>query len=160
MTDAPSPRQHLRHCLATIAYRGGKTLRGVPDSFANFSAGQGSRTPAQVLAHMGDLMEWALSIAAGQQTWRDSQPLAWKDEIQRFFGTLKTFDDFLAGDQPLQASPERLFQGPLADTLTHIGQIAMLRRLAGASIKGENYFAADIAAGRVGEEQIAPKREF
>jgi len=99
-------------------------------------------------------------MAKGQQAWRDSQPLAWQPECQRFFDALRRFDEFLAGDEPLRASPEKLFQGPIADLLNHVGQLAMLRRMAGFPIKGENYYAADIAAGRVGPEQSPPKREF
>jgi hypothetical protein len=85
---------------------------------------------------------------------------AWDAEVERFFGAVKKFDDYLASDEPLRTSPEGLFQGPVADALNHVGQIAMLRRLAGCPIKGENYFKADIATGRVGREQSAPRREF
>ena len=155
-----SARDLLRHCLATIAYRAGKVLRDVPESFAKFQPPENARTPGQILAHMGDLQEWAFSMASGDPEWKDSRPLPWEQEVQRFFGTLKRFDDFLAGDAALEASPERLFQGPVADTLNHVGQMAMLRRMAGIPMKGENYFKADIATGRVGPEQARPKREF
>ena len=156
-TDA---RDLLRHTLATTAYRGGKTLRDAPDSFANFRAAETTRTPAQILAHLGDLFDWALSMAKGQSAWHDSKPLPWHDEIQRFFASLRSFDDYLAGDESLHASPEKLFQGPVADALNHIGQLALLRRMAGNPIKGENYFMADISRGRVGRDQPKPKREF
>jgi hypothetical protein len=109
---------------------------------------------------MGDLFDWALSIAQGKQAWQDSQPLSWPQEVERFFRTLQAFDNFLASDSPLAASPERLFQGPIADALTHTGQLAMLRRMAGSPIKGENYYRAEITSGRVGLEQPAPVREF
>jgi len=158
--EPSSVRDLLRRCLATVAYRGGKALRDAPECFANFQLGDSSRTPVQILAHMGDLFDWALSIAKGQQVWHDSNSLPWAQEVDRFFKTLKNFDDFLASGEPLHASPEQLFQGPVADALTHIGQIAMLRRLAGAPIKGENYYQADIACGRVGKDQASPKREF
>jgi len=157
-TPADSGRELLRHALATLAYRGGKAVRNAPATFAGFSGA--GRTPAQILAHIGDLLDWALSIAAGKERWHDSTPLAWDKEVERFFSTLKAFDDYLASDQPLHAPLDRLFQGPVADALTHVGQIAMLRRLAGAKITGENYFAAEISAGRLGNEQAAPKREF
>jgi len=157
---AQSSRQLLRHTLATLAYRAGKTLRGAPESFAAFSTGEKGRTPANILAHMGDLFDWALSIAKGQQTWQDSKPLPWPQEVDRFFRTLQAFDDFLASDAPLAAAPEQLFQGPIADALTHTGQLAILRRMAGCPMKGENYFRAEITAGRVGPEQAAPVREF
>lgn len=158
--ETVSARDLLRHCLATIAYRAGKVLRGVPESFAKFQPPEKARTPEQILAHLGDLFDWALAMAGGEPAWKDSQPLPWAQEVERFFAALKRFDDYLAGDEALHASPEKLFQGPVADALNHVGQIAMLRRMAGVPMKGENYFKADIAAGRVGPEQAAPKREF
>ena len=159
-TTCDPARQLLRHTVATVAYRGGKALRGVPESFATFSPCEGARTPARILAHMGDLFDWALSMASGEQTWHDSKPLAWDAEVARFFVSLKKFDDYLASSEPLRAPAEGLFQGPIADALTHVGQMALLRRLAGCQIKGENYFKAEITAGRVGPEQAAPRREF
>jgi len=153
-------RQLLRHTLATLAYRAGKTLRDAPDSFAAFSTGEKGRTPAHILAHMGDLFDWALSIAQGKQAWHDSAPLPWPQEVARFFRTLQAFDDYLASGAPLSASPEKLFQGPVADALTHTGQIAILRRMAGCPIRGENYYRAEIVAGHVSQDQAAPVREF
>ena len=150
----------LRHTLATVAYRGGKSLRGAPATFSTFQAAPGVRTPGQILAHMGDLIDWALSIARGKQEWHNSTPQTWDQDTTRFFAALKSLDDYLASAAPLGEQPERLFQGAIADTLTHIGQINILRRIAGAPIKGENYYRADIVAGRVGAEQTPPKREF
>ena len=158
--DAESSRQLLRHTLATLAYRAGKTVRDAPESFAAFGTGEKGRTPAEILAHMGDLFDWALSIARGKQEWHNSRPLPWSQETERFFKALQAFDDYLASDAPLNASADRLFQGPVADALTHTGQIAMLRRMAGCPMRGENYFVADIQSGRVGSDQAAPKREF
>ena len=161
MNSSPDPaRQLLRHAVATVAYRGGKALRGAPETFAAFRSGDATRTPAKILAHIGDLFDWALSMAQGKAAWHDSEPLAWNAEVERFFAAVKKFDDYLASGEPLHVSTEKLFQGPIADALTHIGQIAMLRRLAAAPIRGENYFVADIAAGRCGAEQTAPRREF
>jgi hypothetical protein len=153
-------RALLRHTLATLAYRGGKAVRGAPASFADYRCGETSRTPGQILAHIGDLMDWGLSIAEGQQKWHDSEPLAWEEECDRFFAALRNFDDYLASERPLQVSAEKLFQGPVADALTHVGQIAMLRRMSGAPLKGENYFVAEITVGRVGPAQPPPKKEF
>ena len=153
-------RALLRHAVATVAYRGGKTVRGVPSEFGSFTLGDSPRTPARILAHIGDLFDWALSLACGRQVWVDSMPLDWDLEVARFHATIQRFDDYLAGEDPLSASPEKLFQGPVADALTHVGQLAMLRRLAGVNMKSENYFQADIIAGRVGSEQVAPRREF
>jgi hypothetical protein len=153
-------RELLRHTLATIAYRGGKAVRGAPDSFAVFKPAAASRTPAQILAHVGDLFDWALSLANGAQRWRESAPLEWHHEIARFFATLGRFDAYLESDAPLAATPELLFQGPVADALTHIGQLTMLRRMAGAPIRGENYLRASIVIGCVGPEQPTPRHEF
>lgn len=155
-----SSRELLRHAVATVAYRGGKALRGAPETFAVFRIGEKSRTPEQILAHIGDLYDWALSCARGEQQWHNSKPLPWKQEVQRFFKSLKAFDDYLASDSPLGYPAEKIFQGAVADSLTHIGQIAMLRRLAGCPIRGENYFRAQIAAGQVGDEQATPAQEF
>jgi hypothetical protein len=99
-------------------------------------------------------------MANGSRQWHDSAPIPWEKECERFFAALKKFDDFLASDKPLQAPIEKLFQGPVADAFHHVGQIAMLRRMAGCPIKGENYYVADIAMGRVGAEQAAPRKEF
>jgi len=153
-------RELLRHSIATLAYRGGKAIRGAPDGFSDFKASEKTRTPGQILAHLSDLIDWALSMAKGKQEWRDSSPRSWDEGAKRFFAALQSFDDYLASDAPLDASADRLFQGPVADALTHVGQIAMLRGIAGSSIRRENYFKADIAAGRVGAEQTPPKREF
>lgn len=160
MTHQISARALLRHSLATIAYRAGKVIRDAPQGYVDFSAGRNCRTPLQLLAHIGDLFDWALSMAKGQPAWNDAAPQPWPDEVQRFFDCLKRFDDYLASAEPLHASPEKLFQGPLADALTHVGQLAILRRLAGVPIRGENYYRADIAAGRVGQDQPAAKLEF
>ena len=159
MSDDPKC-ELLRHTLASLAYRGGKAVRNASDSFAGFRVGDDGRTPAQILAHIGDLMEWALSIAKGQQAWNNAEPRPWTQEVERFHSTLKALDDYLASGQTLHASCEKLFQGPVADALTHVGQLTMLRRMAGNAIKGENYFVAEMSAGRVGAEQAAPKREF
>ena len=153
-------RALLRHTVATVAYRGGKTVRDAPESFATYSADGTSRTPVQILAHIGDLFDWALSQAKGAEAWSDSTPLAWDLEVERFFAALQRFDGFLASDAALATPPERMFQGAIADALTHIGQLAMLRRLAGVKMKSENYSRAEIVAGRVGADQSAPRREF
>ena len=155
-------RELLRHTVATLAYRAAKATRGAPDAFATFKAGPTSRTPVEVLAHMGDLFDWALSMAAGAPRWNTSEPKPWSEERERFFATLKRFDDRLASPEPLAYEVTRLFQGPVADALTHTGQLTMLRRLHGAPVKGESYNRADIVVGRVGAEQTPanPKYEF
>jgi hypothetical protein len=151
-------RELLRHTLATVAYRAARALEAAPNSFAGFDGA--GRLPVQILAHMGDLFDWALSVAMGQERWHATQPRVWAEEQQRFFQSLQTLDAFLASDQPLCAPAERLFQGPIADALTHVGQLAMLRRLSGSPTRGENFFVADMKAGQVGADQPAPARPF
>lgn len=153
-------RALLRHTVATVAYRGGKAVRGAPAAFAAYSPDASPRTAARILAHVGDLFDWALSQAKGAESWNDSAPLDWDAEVARFFAAIQRFDEYLASDAPLAAAPETLFQGAIADALTHVGQLAMLRRLSGAKIRGENYSRAEIVAGRVGVVQSAPRREF
>ena len=160
MNTSDTKREMLRHTVATLAYRGAKAVRGATDSFASFKTSEATRTPAQILAHIGDLLDWALSIAKGAETWNNAAPLPWKEEVERFHAALGNFDDYLASESELAASCERLFQGPIADALTHVGQLTMLRRIAGDPMKGENYSRAKIAAGRVGADQETPKREF
>jgi hypothetical protein len=152
-------REVLRHVLATLAYRGGKCLRDAPASFAGFECGQG-RTCLTILAHLGDLLAWALSMAQGAGRWQPVLPETWAQETARFHRGLEGLDQFLVSDAPLQAEWTRLLQGPLADALTHVGQLAMRRRMAGAPIPGENYFLADIEAGRIGAGQAPPRKPF
>jgi hypothetical protein len=165
MTESQSasldPARHLlRHTVATLAYRGGKAFRGMPDDFAAFRIGEKSRTPGQIIAHISDLLDWAVSLVKGKQEWHDSQPLPWPQAVDRFFSALAALDACLASNEPLGGPAEKIFQGPIADAFTHVGQISMLRRLAGHPVRAENYLRAEIVAGRVGPEQAAPKREF
>jgi hypothetical protein len=156
MSDIPL----LRHTLAALAYRAAKTLRGNSEGFATYSAAPGARTPQQILAHMGDLFDWALTLAEGRHEWHDSVPLPWDQEVERFFAALSAFDRRLASGVPLGHPADKLFQGPIADALTHTGQIALLRRLAGSPVRPENYFVAEIEAGQVGATQPKPRLEF
>jgi hypothetical protein len=151
-------REFVRHALASVAYRAARALDGAPDEFAAFS-GCG-KTPGQILAHMGDLFDWSLSMASGQQRWQVSQPRGWGEDKARFFAAVTAFDAYLAGPGPVHAELERLFQGPVSDAINHVGQLAMMRRLAGYKIQGENYFVADIKAGQTGEEQPKAVKTF
>ena len=150
----------LRHTVATLAYRAGKTLRGAPPTFSTFRAAPGSRSAGEILAHVGDLLDWAISLVQGHETWNNSVPSDWDADVTRFFNALTTLDGALAAGSAQGWSAEQLFQGPIADALSHIGQIAMLRRLAGVPVRGENYAVAGISAGRVGPDQQAPRYEF
>src|SRR5215471_5459157 len=150
----------LRHTLATLAYRGGRAVRNAPPEFADFQAGPKTRKPIAILAHIGDLMDWALSIANGKETWHNATPLPWTQEVTRFFAALEALDKRLASYEPIGGTPEKLFQGAIADALTHVGQIAILRGMAGFPIGGENYSIAEIKEGRVGLDQAKAIREF
>ena len=161
MKKAVGPaREMLRHTLATLAYRGGKAIRDAPPTFASFRVAPVSRTPGEILAHIGDLLDWALRMVKGEIRWVDSPPLPWPEGVARFFDALSALDAGLDSDGLLHVPAEKIFQGPIADALTHIGQLAMLRNLAGCKMRGENYFVAEISVGRVGADQPAPRREF
>ena len=153
-------REMLRHTLATLAYRGGKALRGAPEDFGARRFAETSRTPVEILAHIGDLLEWACWLAEGQHKWSDDAPKSWAEEVRRFYEGVAKLDTRLASGRPLGCEPEKLFQGPIADALTHVGQINMLRRMAGSPVRGENYFRAEIARGHVGDGQSDRRVEF
>jgi hypothetical protein len=150
----------LRHTVATLAYRGGKALRGAPPDFSAFRAAEGTRQPGQILAHVCDLLDWALKLADGTHEWREKPPQSWEQDTARFFAGLAALDERLASGAPLGVPAGKIFQGPIADALTHTGQIALMRRMAGAPVRGENYFKADITAGRTGADQTPPRFEF
>jgi hypothetical protein len=158
--DFNSNREIYRHIVATLVYRVSKTLRDAPEHFATFQINSKSRTSIEILAHIGDLFDWALSMAKGKGIWHESVPNDWEKEVARFYKSVKQFDTYLANGSVIACPAEKLFQGPLADAFTHVGQLAMMRRIAGVPIKGENYFVADIAIGRVGAEQSEPVKEF
>jgi hypothetical protein len=161
MTTSEEAKVVLRHLLATLAYRAAKTLRDVPPGFGDFAAGPTSRTPLQIVAHMGDLMGWGLRmVVQGKASWRAEGGGDWDHEVRRFFDGVAALDEALASHEPDAYSREGLIQGPLADTLTHVGQLAMLRGAAGAPVRPESYARAEIEVGRVGLEQAEARVEF
>jgi len=151
----------FRHTLATLAYRAAKVMRTAPESFADYLPGATSHTPLRIVAHMGDLIDWACTMISGTAKWNTSTPKDWQSECRRFFDSVKKFDNALASGTPIYELG-RMFQGPVADALTHTGQLAMLRRLHGSPVKGENYSRADIQIGRISMEQTPadPGTEF
>jgi hypothetical protein len=153
-------RQFLRHTVATLAYRAEKPLREAPANFAATRSGPTTRSAGEILAHLCDLIDWANTTIRGKQVWRNTTIESWEAGVRRFFEALRLLDDFLASDLPTDVEAEKLFQGPIADALTHVGQLATLRRLAGSPVRGESYFRAEIAVGRVGPEQSAKRMEF
>jgi len=159
MTTSTTGPDLLRHLVATLAYRASKVLRDVPPGFGDFSNGPNTRVPVQILAHLGDLMEWATKMAQGEYIWSAKGSSNWETELHRFFDNLATLDQILAAGVP-QRTAELLVQGALADSLTHVGQLAMLRSAAGSPIRPESYARAEIVVGRVGLDQAPPGREF
>lgn len=153
-------RAFLRHANATIAYRGAKAIRGAPPEFAHFKAGPTTRTPLEILAHIGDLLEVSAARLRGPAQWKEATPDTWENQVARFHRALAGIDAALASDAPIEVALDKWYQGPFADALTHVGQLAMLRRMAGAAIRGENYFRAHIEAGRIGTDQPRAVREF
>lgn len=152
--------QFLRHTLAAMAYRAEKPLRDAPPHFADFKIGDTTRTPLEILSHMGDLFDWALTMAKDKTEWNTAVPQKWENEVERFFASVKNFDNYLASHELSKETSEKLFQGPIADAIQHTGQINMLRRLADSPIRGESYARAKIEAGRVGKDQSSERFEF
>lgn len=149
----------LRHTLATLAYRLEKALRGASPEFGEYRCGNGARTPLAILAHIGDLLEWGTRMAEGEYRWEAGAALGWDAERERVFAALSRFDERLRAGPPGHPA-EQIFQGPIADALTHVGQLTLLRRLAGAPVRPESYARARIAAGQVGPEQPPDRVEF
>jgi hypothetical protein len=149
----------VRHLAATLAYRAAKVLHAAPAEFATTAFGAATRRPVQIVGHMADLMAWAISLARGEYTWKAEGGEDWDTEVQRFFANLEAMDRELA-DSTFAGSLEQLIQGPLADALTHVGQLAMLRGMAGSPVRPESYARAEVVIGRVGPSQSAPRREF
>ncbi|MEZ5416132.1 MAG: hypothetical protein R2708_02180 [Vicinamibacterales bacterium] len=165
MATAPAPldeasRQLLRHTVATLAYRAGKVLRDVPAGFAEARASATSRSAVEILAHMVDLMGWGERLARGEYRWEPGGFTDWDATVSRFFDALAALDRALADTGAAAFPAEVMFQGPIADALTHVGQLALLRGLAGQPVRPESYARATIEAGRVGRDQAAPGREF
>jgi hypothetical protein len=150
----------LRHLVATLAYRSAKVLRDAPPEFGGFQVGPAARRPVQIVAHMADLMAWAVSLAHGDYVWKAEGSDDWTAEVARFFDSIGALDRAIENGALPEGAEEKLIQGPLADALSHVGQLAMLRGLAGAPVRPESYARADIVAGRVGPTQSPPVREF
>ncbi len=148
----------LRHFLAALAYRTQKALRGAPEEFGDFIAGEGVRTPAELVRHMTSVLGYARTFFVGGHYRPEPLP-SLSEEITRFHEMLGDLSRRLeAGDPFLQGlTAERLLQGPFSDAMTHAGQLAMLRRLAGDPVPPENFIVADIDAAHCGPDQPEPR---
>src|SRR5262245_28298338 len=154
-----TPQATLRQLAATVAYRAAKVLRDTPPGFGSREFGDTTRQPVRIVAHMADLMSWGVSMAKGGHEWKPAGGEDWQTEVDRFFNGLAALDAAIA-DAGFNGSIEKLIQGPLADALTHVGQLAMLRGMMGKPVRPESYARAVITAGRVGLDQEAPRAEF
>jgi hypothetical protein len=147
----------LNHFLAALAYRTQKALRGAPGDFGSFRAIDGVRTPAELVQHMTSVLGYARTQFIGGRYW--PEPLeSLDDEIARFHEMLGLLAQHLRNGDPLLdgMSEERLLQGPFSDAMTHAGQLALLRRLAGAPVPPENFIVAEIEPDRLGPDQAEP----
>lgn len=150
-------RKLLNHFLAALAYRTQKALRDAPQGFGSFRAIEGVRTPAELVRHMTSVLGYARTHFIGGRYWPDPlESLA--EEIERFHETIGMLAQHLRDGDPLLAgmTEERLLQGPFSDAMTHAGQLALLRRLAGAPVPPENFIVAEIEPDRLGPDQAAP----
>ena len=144
-------RELLRHLVATLAYRGGLAISDVPENFSEFRASVTTRTAGELLAHIGDLIQGSLYLVQGQFVHLQAAPQSWEQDVIRFFRAVKEFDVYLASNALLAQPIEKIMQGPIADALTHVGQLVLLRRLAGKPIREAGYFAVEIVAGEIDE---------
>ena len=142
-----SKREALRHLLATVAYRGTLAIADAPENFAEFRVHEETRTPGELLAHIGDLLEGSLYLCKGELVYLTSSPLPWTEEVARFSSAIKQLDAYLASESEVACPVEKLIQGPIGDALTHVGQIVMLRRIAGSPVQPASYFEAEIVPG-------------
>lgn len=154
------PKLTAGSVTATLAYRATRTIENAPDDFGNLRASPTGRSAAGILSHMNDLLNWFGWMARGEPGGPRAMPGEWVAEVRTFYDRLAAFDSWLAEERPIACDPLEIVQGPIADSLTHVRQLAMLRRIAGAPVVGEDYSIADIRIGQVGPEQSAPRKTF
>ena len=161
MTDScPEKRELLRHTVATLAYRAEKVLRDPPDGFASMRLSPSSRSALDIVSHLGDLMEWGERMARGEYLWEARPSGEWSVACDRFFESVKALDAAIGKASFDKYPVEMIFQGPVADALTHVGQLSIMRGVAGGSVRPESYARAEIQTGRVGRDQSSVRKEF
>lgn len=156
-------RHLLRHFLGTLAYRTQRAVRGAPPGFWDLSAGEGSRTPTEILRHMTHVVSFARNLFMGGSSAKVPEPLPSPgEELERFHEVLEELGGLIeSGAKSVRYSHEEILQGPLADAMTHVGQLAFIRRLAGSPLPRESFIDADVDGSRLGMEQAdlpAPRR--
>jgi hypothetical protein len=155
MTWDMTQRSMLKHLLGAIAYRAQKALRDAPDSYADFHAGMNVRTPHELVRHMTGVLGYARTLFVGG-VWRPRMLPTFGEEVARLHEVMEDLGRLIeTGDAPT-IRPEQLLQGPLSDAMTHVGQLAMLRRLAGAPVAPENFVFAKVDANNLGQHQPPP----
>lgn len=145
-------RELLRHLVATLAFRGGIAISDAPENFGKFRAGANARSAGEILAHIGDCIQGSFYLMKGELVYLQSPAQSWTEDVKRFFAVIEEFDLHLASGALLAQPIEKIMQGPIADALTHVGQIVMLRRLAENPIRAESYFTVEIKAGEINEK--------
>jgi hypothetical protein len=144
------PNEYLRHTLATIAYRFQQSVGKATNDFGSFSLGHGTRSPAEIVHHMYRVLKASAEfVTSGRYSDENPENLSLYHEIERFNTGLSEFDNILAETHLESEFSKRLLQGPLADILTHIGQLSMMSRLNGYPIDGENFAKAPITIGKL-----------
>lgn len=142
--------EYLRHTLATINYRFQKSIRKADNNFSDFNLGKGSRSSGEIIIHMFQVLNSTRFFI--EDNWLEKnapEKLSLSREIERFNAELKAIDSILAEKEIGIDYSKRMLQGPLSDILTHIGQIAMLRRLYDEPIEREDFSAAHIKTGLI-----------
>jgi hypothetical protein len=148
-------RDMLRHFLASIAYHASKAIRDAPDGYPEIEVGAGVRTPRRILHHITGVLSYAHSFFEHYETtYFDLEP--WDTEVESFYTILGKLDESLREKAPNGVTEERLLQGPLSDSMAHVGQLLMLRRMAGSPVPSENFVYAEIKAGALGPDQHEP----
>jgi hypothetical protein len=138
----------LRHLVATIAYRASHALRAAPEGFENVRLAEGSKTAGELVFHITQVLSFAMATITGTERVR-YQPQDWTREVERFYALLGQLDASLAAGASMEEGMDlKLVQGPLADALTHVGQLLSMRRKAGAPIAPTSYLTARVEAGR------------
>lgn len=146
----------LRHFLAALAYRTQKALRGASAGFEGFQAGSRVKTPHQLILHMTSVLGYARTFFIGG-TFPRLSPGEWKKDINQFHEMLEDLGKYLDSETPLRdTTEERMLQGPFADAMTHAGQLAMLRRLAGSPVPPENFIMAAVRPENLTPDQPEP----
>ncbi len=145
----------LRHFLASIAYHATKAIKNAPDDYPELDIGKGVRTPRHILHHVTGVLSYAHSFYEHYDTTHfEYKP--WEEEVAHFYETLSNLDSSMKERRPREVTEEQLLQGPLSDSMAHVGQLLMLRRMADSPVPSENFIHAEIRIGAVGPEQTEP----